>query len=109
MRKIIICIIFLSMNFQIWNAQTFREKIREDIQTKIETKKENIRAILEERLSKRIEKKLAKFDSMPDKKRIKNYNKILSNINIALKNKNLTKKQRILFIIIKEIVIEKRK
>jgi hypothetical protein len=62
-----------------------------------------------ERIEKRLDKKLSKFDAMPEKRRIKNYNRLLSNINNVLQDKELLKKDRVIYSIMKEIVIKRMK
>lgn len=84
---IFIFIVFFSLNFNyVWAKNNSKENI------------EN-----------KIEKQISKFDKLPKKEKEKIYNQLLKNIDNSLKNENISKKNKVLIKLFKDVIIKKKK
>lgn len=124
MKKIILCLVVLCLTLQFTSASTPNEGSKtwsgKNIKKieKIDEKRDNIKKkklelkVKENKIKKKIksklEKKLLKFDNLPDEKKSKLYDEILKTINSILEEKWISKTNKVLYTLIKEIILERK-
>ena len=120
MKKILLWILIVSLSFQFTYTANSKNSWEKEDTKKIEKsvqkeekklKKAKELKIKEEKIKQKIkaklEKKLSKYDKLPYEKKVKLYDKLISTINSLLEKNSITKTEKALYTLLKEIILER--